>query len=507
MTTVGERVAVVERPQGQDASGAGAGAGDGARPRDPARSPGRGRVREPLTTPARLRWATAGCALLAVLLGGVLAGASTGARGAWDRIAQHEAPQVTDAGALYQSLTDLDAQAANQLMFGDDPKLAGNLATARQQYVTDRTDADKDLQQATLDASGNAAAQTALAAILDGMGRYQDLAARALELNTHANAPAGHPDPSALAEYRQATDLMRGQLLPAAHSLVQANDQAFEQSYTDERGALDTAGLWLVLLGGALVAALLGTQVWLTIRFRRIVNPALAAATVLFAVLLSTAGSFLDGERQDLFTARKDAYDSVVALTQARATVADSNAAESRYVLDADRRTQYQADFVTDTDRILSLDGAQLGAYDTALASAVAAVKQNPADIRFGGEYGREFHNITFPGEGAAAMRTLLAFQAYQADDRRIRALVASGRLEDAIAYCTSLAPGGSNADFDAHDAALRRLIDINQQAYVSASTAGAGHADAALWVQLGCVAGALVLLAAGVRPRLREFR
>ncbi|WP_042370186.1 hypothetical protein [Streptacidiphilus neutrinimicus] len=503
MTTVGERVAVLERPQEQESSGAGAAAEVGG----PARSPGRGRVRKPLTTPARLRWAAAGCAVLALLLGWALVGASTGASDAWDRITRHEAPQVTDAGALYQSLTDLDAQAANQLMFGDDPKLAANLATARQQYATDRTDADKDLQQATLDASGNTAAQTALAAILDGMGRYQDLAARALELDSHANAPAGHPDPSALAEYRQAEDLMRGGLLPAAHSLVQANDQAFEQSYTDERGALGTAALWLTLLGGGLLAALVATQVWLAIRFRRVVNPALAAASVLVAVLLSVAGSFLDGERQDLFTARKDAYDSVVALTQARAIVADSNAAESRYVLDVERRAQYQSDFVADTDQILSLDGAQLGAYDTALASAVAAVKQNPADIRFGGEYGREFHNITFPGEGAAAMNTLLAFQAYQADDRRIRALVASGRLEDAIAYCTSLAPGGSNADFDAHDAALRRLIGINEQAYVSASTTGAKRADTALWVQLGCVAGALVLLGAGVRPRLREFR
>ncbi|WP_042416135.1 hypothetical protein [Streptacidiphilus anmyonensis] len=503
MTTVGERVAVVERPQQQGS----AGSGDGTGPGGPARSPRRGRVRGRLGTPARLRWATAGCALLAVLLGAVLAGAATGARDNWDRITQHEAPQVTDAGALYQSLTDLDAQAANQLMFGDDPKLAGNLATARQQYATDRTEADKDLQQATLDASGNAGAQTALAAILDGMGRYQDLAARALELDTRANAPAGHPDPVALVEYRQATDLMRGRLLPAAHSLVVANDQAFEQSYTDERGALGTAGVWLLLLGGALLAALVGTQVWLAIRFRRVVNPALVAASVLVVVLLSTAGSFLDAERQDLFTARKDAYDSVVALTQARAIVADSNAAESRYVLDVDRRAQYQSDFVNDTDQILSLGGAQLGAYDTALASAVAAVRQNPADIRFGGEYGREFHNITFPGEGAAAMRTLLAFQAYQADDRRIRALVAEGRLEDAIAYCTSLAPGGSNADFDAHDAALRQLIGINEQAYVSASTAGAGRADSALWVQLGCVAGALVLLGVGVAPRLREFR
>ena len=502
MTTVGERVAVAEREQVERSAG-----------EAPEQGPGRPGTRrgkrslKRLSVPARLRWATALCALLALALGGVLTATSTGARGTWDQITQHEAPQVTDAGALYQSLTDLDAQAANQLMFGDDPKLTTNLATARQQYVTDRTDADKDLQQATLDASGNAAAQTALAAILDGMGRYQDLAARALELNSHAKAPAGHPDPSALADYRQATDLMRQQLLPAAHSLVQANDQAFQQSYTDERSSLDTAGLWLVLIGGALLLSVVGTQVWLAVRFRRVVNPGLAAASVLIVVLLSTAGSFLGGEGQDLSTARKDAYDSVVALTQARAIVADSNAAESRYVLDVDRRAQYQSDFVTDTDQILSLNGAQLGAYDTALATAVTQLKDNPSDITFGGEYGREFHNITFAGEGAAAMKTLLAFQAYQVDDRKIRALVAQGRIEDAIAYCTSLAPGGSNADFNAHDAALQSLIGINEKAYTAASATGASRADSALWLQLGCGAAALALLGLGVMPRLREFR
>ncbi|RAG81387.1 hypothetical protein DN069_32945 [Streptacidiphilus pinicola] len=457
--------------------------------------------------PARLRWASALCAVLALALGGVLYATTTGARDTWDQITRHEAPQVTDAGALYQALTDLDAQAANQLMFGDDLRLTTNLATARQQYATDRTDADRDLQQATLDASGNAAAQTALAAILDGMGRYQDLAARALELDSHANATAGHPDPAALADYRQATDLMRQQLLPAAHSLVQANDQAFEQSYGDERRGLDTAGLWFALLGGGLLVAVVGTQIWLAVRFRRVVSPALAAAGVLVVVLLSTAGSFLGGEGQDLSTARKDAYDSVVALTQARAIVADSNAAESRYVLDVGRRAQYQADFVTDTDQVLSLDGAGLDTYDSALATAVARLKENPSDVGFGGEYGREFRNITFPGEREAATHTLLAFQAYQVDDRKIRALVTSGRLEDAIAYCTSLAPGGSNADFDAHDTALQSLIGINEKAYAAASATGAHRADSALWLQLGCVAGVLALVGLGAAPRLREFR
>ncbi|WP_370096960.1 hypothetical protein [Streptacidiphilus sp. MAP12-20] len=454
-----------------------------------------------------MRWATAGCALLALLLGAVLTGAVTGAQSNWDVITRHQAPQVTDAGGLYQALTDLDAQAANQLMFGNDPKLTRNLATARQQYTQDRATADHDLQQATLDAAGNTEAQAALARVLDDMGSYQDLAGRALELNSHAHAAAGAPDPSALADYRQATDLMRQQLLPSAEQLLKANDGAFEQSYTSERAALGTAGTWLLLLGGGALIALVGLQVWLALRFRRIVNPALAAATLLTVALLGMAGSFLSGEGQDLKTARKDAFDSVVALTHARAVVYDSNAAESRYVLDAAQRPAYESAFQTDSDQILKLQGVSLSGYDSALAQSIAAYQQDRTQIHFTGFYGDEFRNITFGGERAAAEKTLLAYQAYQLDDRKIRALVSAGKLEEAIAYCTSLAPGGSNADFNAHDAALQSLIAINENAYESAAKVGAQRAGSELWLLAGGAVLVAVLVGVGARPRLREFR
>jgi hypothetical protein len=339
------------------------------------------------------------------------------------------------------------------------------------------------------------------------MGRYQDLAARALELNAYAGARAGNPDPSALADYRQATDLMRTSLLPAAEQLIQANDAAFEGSYQGESGALGEASDWLLLLGGGLLFTLLGMQFWLTLRFRRIVNPALAAATALTAVLLGLAGSLLSDERNDLTIARKDAFDSVVALTHARAVSYDSNAAESRYVLDVGRAAQYQQAFQDDSEKIVGLAGVGLQQYDAALAKAINDYQQDHSVIDFTGYYGDEFHNITFDGERAAAEKTLRAYQAYQLDDRKIRALVAQGRLEAAIAYCTSLAPGGSNADFDAHDAALRALIAINEKAYENAAAKGSAEASTDQWLLAAGAAGVVLLIGAGVRPRLREFR
>ncbi|MEY9843361.1 hypothetical protein [Streptacidiphilus sp. MAP5-3] len=515
MTTVGERAPEAASVGAASAGGSGeAGgtraSGGSAAPAGPGRAvrpSRRGPGGRPLTVPARLRWATAGCATLAVLLGAVLLGSVSGAASTWSDITGHEAPQVTDAGGLYQALTDMDGQAANQLAFGSTAQLSKNLATARTLYTQDRVVADHDLQAATLDAAGNAAAQKALGQVLDNLGSYQDLAARALELNTNAGSPAGHPDPAALTEYRQATDLMRTQLLPAAESLIQANDTAFEQSYRAESSALGTAGLWLVLLGGALLLAMVATQIWLTRSFRRVLSPAMTAATVLTAVLLGLAGSLFSTERNDLTTARISAYDSVVALTHARAVIYDSNADESRYLLDAGRAAQYQQAFQQDSDDIADVDNAGMFQYDAALASAISAYQQNHANVGFTGYYGDEFRNITFPGERAAAEKTLLAYQAYERDDRKIRALVQAGHLEQAIAYCTSLAPGGSNADFNAHDAALQALIGINESAYESVSKSGADSAGADEWILVGGMAVVVLLLGAGAWPRLKEFR
>ncbi|MEY9967830.1 hypothetical protein ABIA33_005910 [Streptacidiphilus sp. MAP12-16] len=454
-----------------------------------------------------MRLFTVGCLLVTTVLGAVVLNTALQARSTWSTVTAQQAPQVVDATGLYQSLTDLDAQTANLLMFGDNPQLTGQRSTALSQYAADRTSADRDLQHATLAAAGDVTVQQALAAVLDGMGSYQDLAARAMELNDRSHAGAGHPDPTALALYRQATDLMRTTLLPAADRLVQANNDAFNRTYAGERSALGTAEWWAALLGAALLLSLLGLQLWLARRFRRIINPPLAAATLLAIVLVAMAGTLMPDEREHLRVARRDAFDSVVALTRARAVAYDANADESRYLLDHDRAPQYQDAFEAASVRIASLPGVTISTYDAELASAVTAYQADHKDVRFGGFYGDEFRNITFTGERAAAEQTLTAYQAYQRDDRSIRALVEQGRLQDAIAYGTSLAPGGSNADFAAHDAALQKLITINSDAYTAAAHDGTTELDLRTPAMAGCAALVLLLCLLGVRPRLTEFR
>ena len=490
---------------GLPTGGADSGAGLAARQRLPRRLPLRGRLH---STPARLRALVAGVLVLTAATGLVCWQAGTQAQSTWTTITGSQAPQVVDASALYQALTDQDAQTANILVDGADPALAANRTTALNQYTSDRTSADRALQQATLSAAGNSAVQSALAAVLDGMGDYDGLAARALALNDRAAAPAGHPDPTALAEYRQATDLMQNTLLPAANRLLQADNAAYNGSYDSQRSDLTAAEVWTAVLGTLLLLSLLGLQGWLLRRYRRIVNPPLAAATLLAVLVVGTALTLFPAERTQLHTARRDAFDSVVALDRARAISYDANADESRYMLDEGRRDQYQQSFFTDSQQLADLPQAtSVFSYDAPLQSAIEAYHGNHQDVEFGGFFGTEFHNITFPGERAGAEATLDAYQKYELDDRHLRSLMADGQLDAAIAYNTSLAAGGSNADFNSYDQALTKLIGINDSAYVAAAHNGASELSDRVPLMAGGSLAVILLCLLGVRPRLAEYR
>ena len=152
--------------------------------------------------------------------------------------------------------------------------------------------------------------------------------------------------------------------------------------------------------------------------------------------------------------------------------------------------------------------GQHADQYDAALVQAINAYQANHADIRFGGYFGVEFRNITFTGERAAAEKTLAAYQVYERDDRRIRALNRGGDLRAAIAFDTSYAHGNSNWAFTQYDNALVGLIAINQRAFDEAISAGQQDMNGwSNYIPVAAAAFIIALVLAGVRPRLAEYR
>jgi hypothetical protein len=471
-----------------------------ARPVSARRRSGRGRV------PARIRLLVFAAVVVTLGLVALLTVEIRDERDGLAAIGDRAGPAVVATSDLYFALNDMDAQIANVLLVAEAQKLGFTRAQALDIYEQRRQQVDRDLEQAAQNAT-DPASKRAIEAVLDSLGRYEALAAQTILLDQQINHPAGHPTAATLARYRQTTDLLKGELLPAAQRLTDQHAQELEATYQTQRARTRSTRTAAVAVGATLLAILLALQIYLTRRFRRLLNPALVGATVLAAVGTLLYVGLLSDEAEHLWVAKKDAFDSIVALTRARAVSYDANADESRYLVDPDRAGQYQQAFLDKSQQLVTLTGATLTTWDRDLAAALAAYQRDQHTIGWTGYLGTEFRNITFTGERAQAETTVLRYQTYQLDDRRIRAMTTAGQLNDAIAFCTSYAPGASNYAFDQYDQALAGLIATNQHAFDQAINDGQhelGGKDVVLWV--GAVA-VLALLVAGAWPRLREYR
>ncbi|WP_416873868.1 hypothetical protein [Kitasatospora sp. SC0581] len=460
------------------------------------------------TTPRLVRGLTALSLAALLALGATATAVLGGARDGTDTIGHRAAPQATRAADLYFALSDMDAQAANLLLVGADPDYTALRRQTLDAYEQRRAQADDDLQQAAQAAADDPAGQRAVQLVLGRLGGYEALVAQARLLEEQAKAPAGQPSPAALDTYRQATDLLRRQLLPAADQVTAANEATVEQVYSGQRRALGGGWWWLLAVGLLALAALLGLQRALAVRYRRVLSPALAAVTVLTGVALVTALALAGRADDRLVTAKSNAYDSVIALSRARAVAYDMNADESRYLTDPSRAAAYEQGFLDKAQAIVRLDGAALPDYGARLADAAARHRADRTVVPFGGYLGSELHNITFAGEQDAAERVLDAFQQYQRTDRGIRELRDAGRLKEAVTLNTGLSKGQSDYDFGQLSTGIGDAIAINAGAMDRAVAATDDDLDGTTAALAG---GALVLAlgltAFGVRARLREYR
>jgi hypothetical protein len=427
--------------------------------------------------------------------------------GEFQAIGQRDAPEADATTGLYFSLNDMDAQVANLLMVGGDTALASSRSRDLATYDSDRAAADSALQQATVSEAGNTAAEQQLRLVLDRIGQYEALAADALLASEQAHSAAGRAPAAAISYYQQATSLMQAGILPAVGSITTVSAAKLDAAYQGGKTAAGTGIALVVVLGILLAAALIALQFHLAARFRRLVNPALVVTTALTVAFAAVTAARLSAESGHLNVAKQDAFDSVQALTLARAIGYDANADESRYLVDPGRAAQYQQAFLAKSQRIVNVGPVGISGYDAALAADVEAYQRDNSDVRFGGYLGAEFRNITFAGERQAAVAALLAFQVYERDDRTMRAL-ATKNLTAAVAYDTGTAPSQSDGAFNRYDAALSSVIAINSTAFTTAVQHGEDGANG--W-EVGFLALGLVLLialtVAGVRPRLAEYQ
>lgn len=455
----------------------------------------------PRTVAARVRTLTALSLALLVVLLGIGWAAVTNAREGVRVIGHAAGRQVVATGDLYFRFSDMDAQLANALLIGDAPGGGRDQAIAR--YDDNRRKAGDALLKAAKLADGTTENNTARD-LLNALGRYEYLAGQALLLDWQSPHPPGPPSQQVIKLYRQAADLMKLDLLPKAYNLTLDNGTLVRHTYEDRRSAVLLGRTGVLVTGAALLAALAGFQLYLAKRFRRLLNVPLALATVGTLVLVGAGTLMLSGQAGHLRKAKEEGFDSILALSRTRAISNSANADETRFLLDLGRADAYEQVYLSKSQTVLYLKAGNLTQYNAAVQKDLSF---EPGRAPFLGFLGTEANRPAESAEQKAQLVNVMNgvlrdYQKVQANDRRMRDLVKGGQRDQAVA-----ARGAAGADFTRYDRSLRALIDIHQKAFDDAVRDGDGGTSG--WYAVLPAAGAAIalLVLAGVRPRLAEYR
>ncbi|MFI0448171.1 hypothetical protein [Actinomadura sp. 6N118] len=462
------------------------------------------------TIPGQIRaYAAVALAGVAVLLA-VLSVAIGNARDGVQTIGHDAGPQVVATGSLYFALSDMDAQVANVLLIGRQHDLGIGHDEALRQYELRRVEAGQAAVQAAQLAGDNVNMQRTVREVLDGLGRYERLVGEAMLLDRQANHAAGQLPQQVIDTYRRATDLMKMELLPKAYNLTMESGATVRQSYESKRTAIESGRTWVVVTGALLLAALLVLQVYLAGRFRRLVNPALALATVVAFVLVAVSTGLLSGQAGHLRKAKEDGFDSILALSRARAISHSAFADESRYLLDPGRADTYEQTYLDKSLAVLFVDPkgkpVNLETYYARLPEVLRGFDPVRDRGAFLGFFGDEA-NRARPGQETAALNdTLRAYQKVIENDQRMRRL-ATGNDRNAAITLRMGRDSGAIKDFDDYDRALERLSAAHRDAFGQAIKDGDGGLGGWNLIPVGTAVVIAGLILAGVRPRLAEFR
>ncbi|GAB2808465.1 hypothetical protein GCM10022221_02240 [Actinocorallia aurea] len=443
----------------------------------------RGRLRAPRTVPARLwLWTAAVAVGVAALFWAIHAGVAE-AREGLRVVGRGAGPQAVKTGDLYLALSGMDAQLAGVLLVGREHTLGQGRDVSLAIYEQRRKEAGKALLETFEITSQDEQGVKTVQSVLNGLGEYERLAARAIVLDERTRHAAGPPPREVLAVYRRATDLMHTELLPQAYNLTLESAAIVRRTYVSETARATDALIRVGVAAAVLLALLAALQIGLSRRFRRTVNPPLALATAAVLALSGLALASLARSSAHLREAKEEGFDHALTYTRTRAISSTAAADQLRWLLDPDRAETYEQVYFDTSQTIAYVPAGNLEAYYAAIAKA--PVK--------GG----------FLQDADASDPVLVRYRAFQKSDRALRDLVGAGRTRQAIVLRTGSAVG----TYDAYDLELSKLVGAGKAAF--GDGIAQGEEDLEDW-NTGLPAAALVVLALvllGVRPRLAEFR
>ncbi|MFC7743188.1 hypothetical protein ACFQXA_22825 [Nocardiopsis composta] len=283
------------------------------------------------------------------LLFAAAAAAMSQVREGFQVIGHGAGPKVAASSDLYLALSDMDAQTANILLVGD----TDQAEEAERIYDRRRGEAGAALVQAAQLAAGSGAEERNVREVIDGLGAYERLVTEARAAGTGD----GEPSDEAVARYREATDLMRLELLPKAYNLTLDSGATVRATYEEKRAAVLAGAGWTAAAGLVAVAALGWHHRNLATRFRRRINPAVAAAAAGALLLAGTAAGTLLLQAERMREAKEDGLDSVLALSRAHAISTGMHGDQSRFLLDTGQADTYEQVYLDGARSVVFVEG------------------------------------------------------------------------------------------------------------------------------------------------------
>jgi hypothetical protein len=409
------------------------------------------------TTPRRLRVASIAFVIVAVAAGVVGGVAMLSRQRAVNTAVSSTEPLVVDAQTVDVALSDADTTIAGGFLAG--PVIPAAVQT---RFDQDMAQAASALTAASQRAGTGSAISQQLTTLTSGMAIYQQTIATA-----EADNRLGFP--VATAYLAEANNLLRTELLPAA-SAVYATEQA-RLSHDDARADSSTLVVVVLILLGLVVVAALLMHAGISRRFRRVINPGLAAAIVIVVAVGVWAAIAAAASGRAVAAAEHRGTAPLTLLTRARILAQQARADDELTLVTRDSDQSYQKDYAT-------------------TSASLNALVQTPR------------HGWT-ASQNANFYAATSAMATYVQEHGTIRSLDQDGQLLSAISTDRSEA------------AATAAQVDAPLSAGVNAAVTSFAHNDRTAsndltGLALGCVVLmgiAAIAVLAGVEPRIREYR
>jgi hypothetical protein len=404
-------------------------------------------------------------------------------------VGKDAAPSILTAQQLQDSFADMDASLANELLLkpGTNQQALVNFDKNRKKIADRLVAAAKNITYPEEEV------------ILQKLQLHSS--AYLLKLQEARDAHKRGDLVNTLNIYRSAANMMDRDIIPQAEELNRVNFQELEKIYAQQSFANGGIAFLIAVVGLVQFAILVGIQIFLYLRMRRVLNlPLLSASAITVIFLGYTLNSFV-GATSNLKVAKQDAFDSLHALRQMRSLSYKANGDESRYLLDRANAAGHERSFNEKISRIITIPSNQ------SIESIIANTTQGRTTLGMnGGLFADELNNITFKGERELAIQTLRSFNDYLTIDKQIRQLASNGKIAEAIALCVGTQKSELNWTFDRYKDIHTQLMDLNKKEFddnIEIGNARLANFELIASVAIGIVA---ILTLFGLRPRLMEY-